>query len=108
MTLEQIMLMVIAGFSAWVFWRQLAIRELALRYALAACEKSDVQLLDQSIGLNGLKITKLAGGGIGLLRDYGFEFTSTGEQRYAGKILMIGKTLQGTKLEAFRESGPSL
>lgn len=103
MTLEQIMLMVVAGFGAWVFWQQLAIREMALRHALAACEKNDVQLLDQGVGLNKLKIAKLAGGGFGLLREYGFEFTSTGEQRYAGKISMIGKTLQGTQLEAFRE-----
>lgn len=103
MTLKQSMLVIVVGFLAWVFWRQLAIRELALRHAKLACEKNDLQLLDQSIGLNTFKIAKLAGGGFGVLREYGFEFTSTGERRYKGKILMIGQTLQGTQLEAFRE-----
>lgn len=103
MTLEQIILIVTAGFGAWLFWQQLAIRELALRHAISACEKNDLQLLDQSIGLHKIRVKKLNGGGMGVLREYSFEFTSTGEQRYNGKVFVVGRTLQGVKLDAFRE-----
>lgn len=103
MTLEQIMLVVLAGFGAWLFRRQLALRELALQHAVAACDKSDVQLLDQSVGLSRLRITKLARGGFGVMREYRFEFTSTGERRYSGRIFMVGQTLQKVELDAFRE-----
>ena len=103
MTLEQMILIVLVGFGVWIFWRQLAIRELALRHANAACSKADVQLLDQSIGLSKLRLSKLTGGGVGLLREYRFEFTSTGEQRYVGRIFMVGHTLQRVEMDAFRE-----
>jgi hypothetical protein len=105
MSLGEIAWMAFAGFAAWVFWRQLAIRELALRHAHSACEKSDVQLLDQSIGLSKLRFARLKRGGFGLLREYHFEFTSTGARRYQGRILMIGRTLQRVQLDAFRETG---
>ena len=104
MTLEQMILIVLVGFGAWIFWRQLAIRELALRHANAACDKSDVQLLDQSIGLSKLRFKKLAGGGFGLLREYRFEFSSTGERRYTGRIFIVGHTLQRVEMDAFRET----
>ncbi|HEY7772502.1 MAG TPA: DUF3301 domain-containing protein [Marinagarivorans sp.] len=103
MTLEQIMLIVLAGFGAWLFRRQLALREIALKHAVAACDKSDVQLLDQSVGLSKLRLKRLARGGFGLVREYRFEFTSTGERRYAGRIFMVGQTLQKVELDAFRE-----
>jgi ABC-type nickel/cobalt efflux system permease component RcnA len=103
MTLEQIILIVLAGFGAWIFWRQLAIREMALQHANAACSRADVQLLDQSIGLSKLRLSKLSGGGFGVLREYHFEFTSTGERRYVGCVFMIGQTLQRVQMDAFRE-----
>ena len=102
MSLKQAALLVFAVFAAWVFWRQLAIRELAMRHAIALCKKNDVQLLDQSIGLSRLRFVKLKRGGFGLLREYHFEFTSTGERRYKGQVYMVGSSLQRTHMDAFQ------
>ena len=104
MTLKHSMLVLVAGFAAWFFWRQLAIRERALAQALAVCEKNNVQLLDQGIGFARFKLHKGRRGGWVLWREYVFEFTSTGEQRYKGRVFFEGETFVRTQLDAFRES----
>ena len=104
MTLKHSLLVLLVGFAAWLFWRQLAIRERALAHALMVCEKNDVQLLDQGIGFAGFKLHKGKRGGWNLWREYVFEFTSTGEQRYKGRVFFEGQTVVRTELDAFRES----
>lgn len=103
MTLEDVMIIVSLGFIGWFFWRQLAIRELALKHALAVCEQQDLQLLDQSIGLSGMGFKRRPSGSVCLTRRYQFEFTRTGERRYSGRIVMAGLTVIATELDAFRE-----
>lgn len=103
MTLGDSMLIVGVGLLGWLFWQQLALRELALRHALAVCDKQGLQLLDQSIGLAGFSIQRRPSGSLCLARRYQFEFTSTGEQRYTGRVVMAGRTVIATELDAFRE-----
>lgn len=103
MTLEHSIFLVIALFIGWLFWQQLALRERALNYAKHLCDKSDVQLLDQSIGLASIRVKRLTRGGWGLVREYQFEFSSTGERRYTGRIYMVGNTVQNFEMDAFRE-----
>ena len=104
MTLSDSMLIVGLGFLGWIFWRQLALRELALKQAVAVCNKQGLQLLDQSIGLSGVSIQRRPSGSFCLTRQYQFEFTSTGERRYTGRIVMAGQKVLATELDAFRES----
>lgn len=47
-------------------------------------------------------------GSLQLRRRYGFEFTSTGEQRYQGLIELSGQRLQRIELEAQQEPQCSL
>lgn len=103
MTLVDSMLIVGLGFLGWVFWRQLALRELALKHALAVCDRQGLQLLDQSIGLSGVGFQRRPSGSLCLTRKYQFEFTSTGERRYTGRITMAGQTVLATELDAFRD-----
>lgn len=103
MTLVDSMVIVGLGFLGWIFWRQLAVRELALRHALAVCERQGLQLLDQSIGLSGVSFQRRPSGSLCLTRKFQFEFTSTGERRYTGRIIMAGQTVLSTELDAFRD-----
>ena len=103
MTLEDSIILTVLAFICWVFWQQLAIRERAFSYAQELCEKHTVQLLDQSIGLASIRFKRLTRGGWGLVRQYQFEFSSTGEHRYTGRIFMVGKAIQHFEMDAFRE-----
>ncbi len=88
--------------GAYWWWRSSAVKESALRVARAHCRSFDVQLLDESVVLRGLWFKRDAGGSLRVRRSYTFEFTSTGDERYHGGIVMLGATLESVQLEPHR------
>ena len=89
-----------------ILWQNAGMRERALRIASQHCEKLDVQLLDQSVFLNKMTFGKDQRGNVGLVRSYAFEFTSTGEKRYNGRLKMLGPRLTDIELEPHRMQEP--
>lgn len=85
-----------AVIGAWL-WRALGARDRALGMVRQHCERSDIQLLDDSIVLTKLRLGWNQRKRLGLIRRYGFEFTVTGERRYSGWIELHG--LQLLKIE---------
>src|SRR5690606_26652362 len=57
------------------------------------CRQAGVQLLDESVALTRLRPARGRWGRPGLRRRYAFEFTVTGERRYAGFVEMQGRHL---------------
>ncbi|MEH6565984.1 MAG: DUF3301 domain-containing protein [Halopseudomonas sp.] len=82
------MLLILIG---WWLLRTLGLRDQALRLVRKHCERSDVQLLDDSIALTGMRVVRNRRGRPGLVRRYAFEFTVTGEHRYDGYIDLHGQ-----------------
>ncbi|RCU51059.1 MULTISPECIES: DUF3301 domain-containing protein [Corallincola] len=93
-----ILLFVIGGY----WWRAREVKELALKAARAHCEQMNVQLLDYSTYQQRLRIKRGSDGKLHLLRTFQFEFSSMGEDRYLGKIEMLGKRMQHIELAPHR------
>lgn len=88
---------------ALLWWQNLKARELALKQVKRYCERETLQLLDQSVALRGLSIIRNPQNGqLSLKRRYGFEFTSTGDERYQGNIELLGGRLLHIEVEAHR------
>ena len=51
----------------------------------------DLQLLDESVALRALWFKRSPDGQL-RWRSYNFDFTSTGDDRYQGRIILLGKT----------------
>lgn len=86
-----------------LWWHNLKARELALKQVKRYCDREALQLLDQSVALRGLSITRNPNNGqLGLKRRYGFEFTSTGDERYQGSIELLGARLLHIEVDAHR------
>ncbi|TQV88957.1 DUF3301 domain-containing protein [Aliikangiella coralliicola] len=83
----------------WAYTQKL--KQLAVSAGRQRCQKAGVQFLDHTVVQNGLKLNKGANGRWGIYREYIFDFTSTGEQRYQGKILLLGQHIVSTELEPF-------
>ncbi|MCZ2720523.1 DUF3301 domain-containing protein [Marinomonas sp. 15G1-11] len=98
--LIDIVIFVILGSIAYFWWNSNSIRELAFSHVKAHCKKHEVQLLDQSVALHKWKVT-WSTGQLKVLREYQFEFTSTGEARYKGEAVLIGNTLMKIELSAY-------
>lgn len=100
--LKTLTLLFLIGFGAWYWWRGLAIKEMALRTARSACERADVDLLDQSVCLSGLGLKRDEQGRLRLRRTFSFDFTATGEGRYKGQVVLLGQRTESVEFEPHR------
>ena len=72
-------------------------REMASRH----CQQLNLQLLDYSMVITGYWPTRDTSGNFVMRRTYQFEFTSTGERRHQGKIVLFGPHINSIELEAY-------
>lgn len=92
-----LLLAAIAGF----WWRGHAVRELALTATRNHCRRFEVQLLDETVVLRRMRPVR-SGSGLRLRRIFEFEFTSTGDERYRGWTVMLGRRLESIDLQPHR------
>ncbi|MEE9397458.1 MAG: DUF3301 domain-containing protein [Methylococcales bacterium] len=87
----------------YMYWSnsQLA-KEWAMRAVRAYCQEMEVQMLDDYIVLHRLWFKRDASGAIRFWRSYLFEFTSTGERRYKGSIVTLGRRVLNIELDPYR------
>ncbi len=89
--LGHVALLMLLTLIGWWLLRNLGLRDQAMRLVRNHCQRSDVQLLDESIALTDMRIARNRRGRPGLVRRYAFEFTVTGEHRYDGYIDLHGQ-----------------
>ena len=102
MTLGNLFWLFLAGFVIWYWWRSKAIKDSVLQAAKDYCKSMDVMLLDDAVFLRGLWFKRDDRGNMRVWRRFMFDFTSTGEERYAGRIIMLGQRIIHTELEPHR------
>lgn len=89
-------------------WLKLArSREQATQEARAQCRQHGLQLLDESVGLRGVKLLR-QNGQLLLERCYTFEVSIDGNDREPGKLWLIGHTLSGISLPTIQSHLPGL
>jgi len=69
-------------------------RERALRAARGICHAQEVQLLDETVGLSGVRLRR-HDGWLQLQWRYAFEVSLHGHDRYAGQLWMAGGRVVG-------------
>jgi len=84
------------------WWYGSQSKEHAIIEAKRLCGLDNLQFLDQTVEQQKLWITRSKQGYLCFCRSYTFEFTTTGEQRYQGRILMIGGKITKSDLDVYR------
>jgi len=74
-------------------------RERAIVAAHRACNEIDVQLLDQTVFLQSLKLARNSHGRLSFQRIYAFEFSVDGLERRNGRAVMEGQRLRQIQLD---------
>ena len=92
--------LILAGAALWV--DSLRAREHAVRAGRTACERYDLQFLDDTVSFARLRLGRDEAGQLKIARTYTFEFSDTGNNRRHGAIVMLGGELQDLQLEPFR------
>ncbi len=89
-------------FGGWYWLSAREIKDVALKAAKSYCQEVDVELLDESVVLRGFWFKRNAKGSVQLWRSYLFEFSSTGDDRYKGKVILLGRQIESVQLETHR------
>ena len=98
-----VMLLAVIG-----LWLKLSrAREQATHEARQQCQQYGLQLLDESVGLRGMRMKRIHGRWL-LERCYTFEVSIDGDDREPGKIWMIGQTLTGVSLPTVQSHLPGM
>ena len=77
-------------------------KEIALKATIEHCLIMEVQMLDGYVALNGICLKRDKAGKMQLQRSFLFEFSSTGNERYNGTILMLGRHIESIYMEPYR------
>lgn len=95
------MLLVIAAALAagWLWNDTLKARERVLLRCRRACDEINVQLLDETVALKRLGLKRKPGGQVALRRTYQFEFSVDGSDRWSGRAVLLGRTLESLQLD---------
>ena len=72
------------------WWRISEQKTFAIRNAREYCQGRNVQLLDQTLVFKGMRLEKANNKHRKLCRVYEFDFSSEGENRFTGKIILSG------------------
>jgi hypothetical protein len=93
-TLGEVAALLGFGALALYFLQALRVRELALQAAKRACAAEDAQLLDDTVSVGRLSLSRDGSGRWRFWRQYRFEYSYDGEQRVAGTVIMLGQKVQ--------------
>jgi hypothetical protein len=100
--LSDVALIGLLALAGYYWWRAHGVRELALRAAREHCQQLQVQLLDDGVARRGFWLKRGDDGRLHIWRSYQFEFTATGDDRYQGRVFMLGQRVEAIRLETHR------
>jgi hypothetical protein len=91
---------IVAGIFFWL--DSLRARERALKAGRDACQRYELQFLDDTVSVTRVRLGRDEEGQLKIARTYTFEFSDTGDNRRHGAIVMLGGELQDLQLEPHR------
>jgi hypothetical protein len=92
--------LLVAGALLWA--DSLRARERAVRAGRSACERYQLQFLDDTVSFARLRLARDEGGQLKIARTYTFEFSDTGNNRRHGAIVMLGGEVADLHMEPYR------
>ena len=99
-SLGEILVIVVFGLVCFYLFEAHRVRELALQAAARASSRDDFQLLDQSVHINRVSLSRDDNGRWRVWRQYRFDYSFDGVERRQGFVVMLGKQLQSVIVAA--------
>jgi hypothetical protein len=89
------------GLLAWYWWDFLRTREFALAQVKLYCQRHNIQILDDVVSPAKIGLSRSDTGNLQFVRRFNFEFSSLGDVRYKGFVVLAGKKVNDFQLEPF-------
>ena len=90
----EIISVAILGGLFWLWLESTRVHEIAVERARSQCNLNEVQFLDGTVSLENIKLARDEDGRLAFKRTYAFEYSSTGNNRQPGSIIMLGQVVQ--------------
>jgi len=97
--MSEIFLLLLLGALVLIWQSGARSKEQAVVIAKRECLRKQLQLLDQTVVLDHLRLHRGAEGWLVIWRHYRFDYTDTGEVRYQGQLSLSGRRLVRIDLE---------
>jgi hypothetical protein len=98
--------LVLLAAVCWFWYDSMRAREHALAAGRAACDRERLQLLDETVALESIRLGRGKSGRLRLLRHYAFEFSDPlldgGNNRRDGVVVMQSDRVESVALAPFR------
>ncbi len=86
----------------WLWLDAMKIKEAVRNKAALLCNQNHVQFLDDTVQLSEFSIVRQSFWQFKLKRAYSFEFTNNESFRYQGRIIVVGRSIIETSMDAYR------
>lgn len=87
----ELIALILLGVLAWFWLDSIKVRELGVKAARQSCMREGVQLLDDTVAFRSLRPVRDADGRMQLRRVYDFEYSGSGNDRYRGTVILLGR-----------------
>ncbi len=94
LSLGELVVLFLLGAGFLYFFSSARVRELALQAVKHASRRDDFQLLDQSVHIRRVSMSRDSEGRWRIWRQYRFDYSYDGVQRRQGHVIMLGRQLQ--------------
>lgn len=95
-----ILILLIASLYYW--FDSIRAKENATSYAKSACKKVLLEFLDDTVLMKKVRLRRNTRGQMSIYREYEFEFSSTGEFRYKGRVRLLGEYLLDVEMDPYQ------
>ncbi len=102
MDFASLLLLAVLGLGFWFWLHSIRILEIAREAGRQACNRIDVQFLDDTVASTKLRLARDRNGRRILRRTYRFEFSETGNSRREGEVVMLGDRVETVILEPYQ------
>ena len=97
-----LLVLAVLGLGFWFWLHSIRILEIAREAGRQACNRADVQFLDDTVASTRLALARDRNGRRILRRTYRFEFSETGNSRREGEVVMLGDRVEAVTMEPYQ------
>lgn len=99
--MDSFFVFLLLGFLVWFWYDSIGAKEKAKLTGRDYCGRGNVQLLDDTVALTKLRLKRNQLGRLNFYRVFKFEFSSNGDDRYSGKIMLLGRKIESVEMDAY-------
>ena len=99
--MDSFIIFFVVGALVWFWFDSIGAKEKARLTGRDHCAKGNVQFLDDTVALSKLRLRRNRLGRLNFYREFKFEFSSSGDDRYIGIVSLLGQRVDKVQMDVY-------